>query len=215
VPGRRLALVAGGLMALLLATFILLEPILPAAIANPPTWQTAASPRVAVAAVTLLAADVVLPIPSSLVMLANGAIFGVLLGTALSTLGAMSSALVAFGIGRSAQRRTRAWLGAATTARLDRLLARHGIAALIATRPIPIVAETVAVLAGSGRLRTRSFIVGTLAGSLATSFIYAAAGAAAADGNAWLAVPAATAIAAVAWVVGRRARQWPSVPDIG
>src|SRR3989304_6313426 len=48
----------------------------------------------------LLVADVVLPVPSSLIMTAHGLMFGVVLGTLLSTAGAFTAALVAFGIGR-------------------------------------------------------------------------------------------------------------------
>jgi uncharacterized membrane protein YdjX (TVP38/TMEM64 family) len=50
--------------------------------------------------VGLLVVDVVLPVPSSLVMIAHGALFGFLLGTLLSVIGSVGAALVGFAIGR-------------------------------------------------------------------------------------------------------------------
>ena len=53
----------------------------------------AATPTVGVGAVALLASDVVLPVPASIVMTANGVVFGLVVGTLLSTIGATLSAL--------------------------------------------------------------------------------------------------------------------------
>src|SRR5215211_6626130 len=48
----------------------------------------------------LLVVDVVLPVPSNLVMIAHGALFGVAIGTFLSLVGSIGAALVGFAIGQ-------------------------------------------------------------------------------------------------------------------
>lgn len=52
--------------------------------------------------VGLLVADIVLPVPSSVVMLAHGALFGVIPGAALSLIGRTGNAVVGVLIGRGA-----------------------------------------------------------------------------------------------------------------
>lgn len=50
--------------------------------------------------VGLLVADVVLPVPSSLLMIAHGAWFGAAVGSALSLAGGVGAALAGYGLGR-------------------------------------------------------------------------------------------------------------------
>ncbi len=50
--------------------------------------------------VGLLIADVLLPVPSSIVMIAHGALFGVVYGTLLSLIGGTGATLVGFALGR-------------------------------------------------------------------------------------------------------------------
>lgn len=213
-PSTRVALLWVGLAAFFLALFLLLEPLLPRALADPSTWLDDPNLLVAAAAVLLLASDVVLPIPSSLVMIADGAAFGVVLGTVLSTVGATASALIGYVIGRGAGDRTRDWLGPEATLRLQDLLSRHGLAVVVLTRPIPILAEVTALMAGSGRMPARGFLVASIVGAAVTSLVYAAAGAGAAAGKAgWLAFGGALAMAAGFWLVGQRAtRRRTAVP---
>jgi uncharacterized membrane protein YdjX (TVP38/TMEM64 family) len=135
----------------------------------------------AVIGVGLLVADVALPAPSSLVMVAHGALFGVAVGGLLSFVGGVGATLVAFGLGRRgrgvvARLATPAQLGHA-----DRFLARWGALALVASRPVPVLAETVAVLAGASPMR---WVVAGLAGAAGTvlpAVLYAWAGATAAS----------------------------------
>jgi hypothetical protein len=51
-------------------------------------------PAAAAVGVGLLVVDVVLPVPSSAVMVAHGALFGVVLGALLSLLGSVGAAMV-------------------------------------------------------------------------------------------------------------------------
>ncbi|MCG8462909.1 MAG: VTT domain-containing protein [Holophagales bacterium] len=131
----------------------------------------------AFAGVALLAADVVLPTPSSLVMIAHGALFGVVSGTALSLLGTTLGAGIAYFAGR---RSSGLLQRVATESQRRQALAlfhRWGVVAVILSRPVPVLAESIAVLAGASPLGWRPFLGASLLGNLPTCTLFAAAGA--------------------------------------
>lgn len=134
-------------------------------------------PAAAVIGVLLLVADVFLPVPSSLVMVAHGALFGVLGGAVLSLIGSTASALVGFAVGRAGTGTIRRFVSDREQERAEAMLARWGVVAIAVSRPVPILAETVAILAGSSRLRWRDAALAAFAGSLVPATIYAWAGA--------------------------------------
>src|SRR6185369_16459298 len=68
---------------------------------DPSAWLKSRGILPAVIGVLLLVADIWLPIPSSIIMTANGALFGVPLGTLLSITGSVGASLVGFGMGRA------------------------------------------------------------------------------------------------------------------
>ena len=94
---------------------------------------------------------------------------------------------------------------AAERRRADDLLRRWGDLAVVATRPVPILAETVAILAGTTALTWRRFLLTSLLGSLPPCVLYAVTGATAAhlDG-AYLTFGLVLLVATVVWVLGRR-----------
>jgi uncharacterized membrane protein YdjX (TVP38/TMEM64 family) len=127
----------------------------------------------------LLTADVVLPVPASVVMVAHGALFGLVPGAALSLLGGVAATLVGFALGR----RGRGMVERVTTptqrSTADRLLTRWGPWAVVSTRAVPVLAETVAVLAGTSPMRWSVLILAGTAGNAVPALVYAAAGASA------------------------------------
>jgi len=127
--------------------------------------------------VGLLIADVLLPVPSSLVMVAHGALFGVLKGTLLSLLGSVGAALVGFAIGRRGGKLLDRLVTPAERARADQMLARWGALAIAVTRPVPLLAETVAIMAGASPLGWGRMALAAVAGSLPPSLMYALTGA--------------------------------------
>jgi uncharacterized membrane protein YdjX (TVP38/TMEM64 family) len=128
--------------------------------------------------VGLLTVDVLLPVPSSVVMVAHGAVFGLLPGAGLSLLGGVGATLVGFLLGRRGRSAVERVTTSAQRHRADRLLSRWGAAALLITRPVPVVAETVAVLAGTSSMRWPVAAIAGAAGTVAPAVLYAAAGAA-------------------------------------
>ncbi len=205
-PPVRYLLLVGGLMALFLAAFAVVVALRVPLLDDPQPWLAAGGVPAALLGVGLLVADVVLPVPSSLVMVANGALFGAVVGTALSTLGGLGATAAGYALGRWGGARVLDRLcPAAERERAARFVRRWGVLAVVASRPVPLLAETVAVVAGAERLGPGRTAAGALAGVLPAAVLYATAGAAGVAGPAGiLAFAAALAIAVLTWLVGRR-----------
>lgn len=134
---------------------------------------------IALAVIALLAADVLLPVPSSLVSTSAGALLGWAFGTAASAIGMTLGCLIAYWLGRSGGRRSVGkWVGDAEMARFDALFTRVGAWAIVIARPVPVLAECSAFLSGVNAFPAWRFTVLTAASNIAISGIYAALGAA-------------------------------------
>lgn len=113
-------------------------------------------------------------LPASLLGLAAGAIFGLLLGFGLAAAGVMIGALVAFVLARSALRPTIArFLDGKTILRqFDAALTRDGWRLVLLMRVSPVTPFSLTSYAlGLSAVRFRDYVVGTLA-SLPALFLY-------------------------------------------
>jgi len=162
----------------------------------------------AIIGVILLTSDVALPVPSSVVMLANGALFGIVGGTLLSLTGGMLSVVIAFLIGRRGGRLLARIATPDEMRTADRIFSRWGTAAVILSRPFPIIAETVVLFAGSSSMSWPRVLLASIAGLIPTCLAYAAAGAVAMSFDNMVLVFAFTCgVAGIAWVIDRRVRR--------
>jgi len=202
----RWLLLVSGVLALFLAVFLVAEAFSLLPLDNPASWLSSGGVLAGVAGVGLLVSDVVLPVPSSLVMVVHGALFGVAIGTALSLLGGVGSALAGYGLGRlGGPPLLRSVCSEAERDRADLLVRRWGLLAVTATRPVPLLAETVAVVVGASRLGPVRTTVAAAAGSLPAALLYSVAGSWDVGAPSGLAVFAIViAIAAGLWMAGRR-----------
>lgn len=156
------------------------------------------------AGIGLLIADVIAPVPSSIIMLANGILFGPVGGTLLSILGGSGAAWAGYWIGAQGEHVGRRWLGNDALTRAGAFFRKHGMVAVIASRPIPILAEAVSVIAGISRMPAGRFLFATLLGLLPTAVIYAIAGAYTASLNGGLyAFLAVMLLAGAVWLAGK------------
>jgi uncharacterized membrane protein YdjX (TVP38/TMEM64 family) len=156
------------------------------------------------AGIGLLVADVVAPVPSSVVMLANGMLFGPVWGSALSMAGGLGAAVVGYSIGIRGERAGKRWLGDKSLARANSFFLNYGMMAVIVSRPIPILAEAVSIIAGISRMPARKFLLAAILGLLPTAVVYALAGAYALNLKSGLyAFLAVIAIAGMVWALGR------------
>lgn len=154
----------------------------------------------------LLVADVVLPVPSSLLMIANGALLGLVPGGLASLVSTSLGGLVAFWLGRRGAPWLMRRISMEERARAERFFRDWGAMAVMITRPIPILAESIGVLAGTTRLGWGRFTLAVTLGNLPPSFLYAFAGETAQQAAYGLLIfGLLMGLAAVWWLVSRRA----------
>ena len=202
--GLVVAVLAGG--ALLL--FVLAEWAALPLLTDPQLAMRGAGVATALLGLGLLIVDVFLPVPSSVVMVAHGALFGLVSGAALSLLGGVSAALVGFALGRRGRGVVERVTTPAQRARADRLLTRWGPWAVVSSRAVPVLAETVAVLAGTSSMRWSVLICAGAAGTAVPALLYAAAGASADTAPSLVvALVLALAFSGLAVVTGGRLRR--------
>lgn len=204
---RRYWIVTGVMIAFFLAAFGVMESLKFDFIKDPTSWMNGQAKWVAASVgVGLLIADVFLPIPSSLIMIAHGALFGIPIGAALSLLGAMGAAWLGFGLGRRGGQTLTRIVTQEEKIRADRLLKKWGALAILITRPIPLLAETVAILAGASPMRWGIMSVAALAGSVPEAILYAITGATARGfTSSALMFGAVLTIAGIFWLAGKGA----------
>lgn len=152
-------------------------------------------------ALGLLAVDVLLPVPSSLVAVAAGHTLGVVVGFAVVWAGLTLSCALGYGLGRR--------LGAPGVRRLlgpdeveraaQRLQRPRGLLLLAACRAVPVASEVTVLVAGSLRLPWPWFLAVTSLANAGLAVIYAAAGALSAlPGHGLLALLAGVALPGLA-----------------
>jgi uncharacterized membrane protein YdjX (TVP38/TMEM64 family) len=175
---RHYLLSAGAVLAFFLALFLVGEAAGIPLLEDPTPWLERAGWLSAAIGVTLLAVDVLLPIPSNVIMIAHGALFGTLVGTLLSLAGSMAAAAAGVWIGRRGGPLLAMAVPADERARANAILERWGVLAIVVSRPLPLLAETITVLAGASSLGWGRAMVAALLGSLPPCLFYAWAGAA-------------------------------------
>lgn len=192
------------LIVLFLLLFIAVEALGIPLLTDPTDWLQNGGVLAAVLGVSLLVADVFLPVPSSLVMVAHGAFFGIAIGTLLSLLGSISAALLGFAIGRRSGRLLERLVTPAERARANNLIAGWGALAVVITRPVPLLAETVAIVTGASTLGWGRMALASFAGSLPPALLYALTGAAYKDfqGVVWM-FGATLLVAGSFWLINK------------
>jgi uncharacterized membrane protein YdjX (TVP38/TMEM64 family) len=149
--------------------------------ARPPVWQ------VALLLGGLLAGDVALPVPSSLVGTAAGSLLGFGLGTATAWAGMMVGCGLGYLLGARAGAPTlRRMAGEAELARVAQAAERHGPWFLLVFRAVPVLAEVSVVFSGTSRMSPRVFFTVCALANLGVSLTYSAVGAFAAGAGSFL-----------------------------
>jgi uncharacterized membrane protein YdjX (TVP38/TMEM64 family) len=197
--------VVAGLMAVLLVTFVVVEWAEIPVLADPRPSLRTVSVMAAIIGVGLLVVDAVLPVPSSVVMVALGATFGPVLGILLSVVGSVGGFALGYLIGRRSREALTSAVDGADVVRGAAIVRRWGVLAVAVSRPLPLVAETVAISAGAFGLRATAAFAAAVVGTVgpAAAFSYAGwRGASTADGAVVFVLVAV--VAALCWAAGRR-----------
>lgn len=178
-------------------------------------WIAHAGRGSAATVVVLLFVDLFLPIPSSLVMILSGAAFGVWWGSLLSLVGSIGGEWLGFElVRRYGHRASRRIVGDEDIERMQRLFARHGVAAVAVTRALPVLMETMSVVAALSGMRRAAFLRASLLGTTPIVVVYAYAGAASREIGTL--VPAAVillAVTALGWIWYRTRLDVPAGED--
>lgn len=119
-----------------------------------------------------------IPCPKALLTAAGGVLFGLWAGAALSLAGALVGAIIAFGLGRLLGREAVDRLIRGRLARVDELLADHGLSAVLIVRLVPVL-PFIAINYASGLsgVRFRHYVLGSAVGMAPGSLAYAGLGA--------------------------------------
>lgn len=190
------------LITLFTATFIAVQALNIGVLRDPTPVMREGRFIAALIGVSLLAADVFIPVPSSFIMLLNGALFGIFIGTALSVIGGLAAFAVAFFIGikggpwllRSASPEDRE--------KANRFIQDWGLLAIVVSRPFPILSETIAVMAGTSSMSITKGMLAAILGLLPVALLYALIGAIATTfTNLTAAFIFVLMVAAIIWVI--------------
>jgi len=152
----------------------------------------------------LLALDVLLPVPSSVVSAAAGVLLGFWAGAFVIWVGMTVSCLVAYVIGAKSSNLARRIVGDDGLARAREIATRYGDLAIVLCRPVPVVAEASVIFAGVMHVPATRFLLVCALANLGVAIGYAAIGAYAMSVDSFLlAFLGALAMPGVAWLVAR------------
>lgn len=128
--------------------------------------------------VQLYAVATLAPLPENVLTAAAGLLFGLLAGVLIVLLGALLGAVVAFALGRALGRGAVERITGTRVARVDALLSRHGLLAVLGVRLVPVLPFT-AINYGAGltAVRFRDHLLGTALGIVPGTIAFVALGA--------------------------------------
>ncbi|WP_236554002.1 TVP38/TMEM64 family protein [Nocardioides sp. AX2bis] len=125
---------------------------------------------------------VLVPSPASLLTILSGVLFGLWWGTLLAWAGALLGAFGGFLLGRRLGRPAVDRMLRGRLEHADRVLARHGLVAVLAVRLLPLFPFTpINYASGLLGVRLRDYVLGTALGIVPGALAYAAVGASGAD----------------------------------
>lgn len=127
--------------------------------------------------VLVYAIATLVPLPKSVFAVLAGLMFGLVVGVVVVLGAAMIGALAAFGLGRLLGRDAVERITGTRVARVDDLLRRRGMLAVLGVRLVPVLPFTaINYAAGLTAVRTRDYVVGTALGMIPGTISFTALG---------------------------------------
>jgi len=190
---------------LVLITFLLAEQLEIRILVDPSEWMQRNQIYAIVIGGGLLVADVFLPVPSSIVMMTLGAVLGIAGGFCVSFSSSVMGSLVGWYLGRNCEKWVMRNVSDGERRKASLLFERFGITAIVISRMLPILSETMSIMSGVSGMSWRRMLVASAMGSIPPALIYAIAGAAASDFAAGSMIAAIVfVIAGVSWWISRK-----------
>ena len=133
--------------------------------------------------IALIWADLVLPVPQTVVIAALGITYGTVLGGLLGSVGLITGGLLGYILMlTSARRMVKCFVSPRSLNKMDSLFERAGAWAIVLTRSLPYsIPEAIVFLAGIAGMPMGKFTMALTVGSVPTAFAFAAIGAGWAD----------------------------------
>ncbi len=127
----------------------------------------------------MAAQGLLVPIPSEVVLLATGMIWGWALGGLLGIIGSMTAALLCFYVSRKGGRPlAKKFVGEKAINMADDLIQKYGIKVIIISRFIPFISfDVISYASGLVDIDVKTYSLGTLIGSIFRAFFYSIWGA--------------------------------------
>lgn len=164
-------------------------------------WSTESPPLFALISFAILACDVLLPVPSSIIMFINGLVLGLFYGTLCSLVASLFTAFIGYYLGR----RTAIGIGKPADDRVIAILHKYGMFGIIITRGIPILSESVCFTAGYHQMNLKLYALLNFIGYLPLCLVYAFCGTLGQSKNLFLISFAISLIVSLLlWIFGRR-----------
>lgn len=211
----RWSLLVGFLLILIIGPFFVFEASITSQISK--FFELEFAPAVASVFIgASLALDVILPIPSSFVATAAGAVLGFTIGALVCWAGMSLGCVLGYWIGATGGTiAIRRMLGDRELARAEDLASRLGVGALILARAVPVLAEASTIAAGAAGFPKRKFMLITGLANLGIAGAYAAVGAYAFETSSFLlAFAGAIVLPGLGLAVARLYRRF-AVPEGG
>ncbi len=165
--------------------------------------------------VGLLATDILLPIPSSVISTMSGWQLGLLVGTLATWVGMNLGAMIGFALARRWGQPFALWFSKGEDlARMRHVSDQYGPLVLVLTRAMPVFAEASVLIAGIHRLSWRRFMPAVVLSNLGIAIAYAAFGDFA-ERHQWLPFALGVAIAVPVLVAAVAKRFFPKPMETG
>lgn len=121
----------------------------------------------------------IVPIPSELILLAAGMIWGLVGGGIMGVIGSMAAALLCYYVSRKGGRPlAEKFVGKSAISMADDFIHKYGMSAIIIARLLPFIAfDPISYTAGIVDLDVKRYSIGTLIGSIPRAFFYSWLGA--------------------------------------
>lgn len=149
----------------------------------------------------ILSSDIVLPVPSSIVMYTNGIVLGFIEGTLLSMVSVVVSSTIGYYLGRF----TSKIRDDKQKEKAEAILQKYGSIGIILTRGIPILSESICFTAGYNRLDVKFFSIVNVIGYLPVCMLYAYFGSIGQSTNMFLlSFGISLLVSFILWLVGHK-----------
>ena len=144
-----------------------------------------------------LSSDILLPVPSSIIMYANGLVLGTVWGTLLSMVCALISSCVGYILGVLSAKTLRS----SRREEASSILNKYGVVGIIISRGVPILSESISYTAGYMRMKFKRFFLLNVIGYLPITLMYAYFGSLGSDLNIFLYCFAASLLISLVLVI--------------